>query len=595
MTEDHPPRSTFQYGPQFVGPQQCRFSVWAKSRQRMKLELRQSGTITEHKMVRDDDGFFSVTVDSVKHGDDYRFMLNRTTSRPDPAAHFYCHDVHQWCKVIDHDQYRWEQPDWKGLEKKDLILYELHIGTFTPQGTFLSAIDRLDELASLGVTAIELLPVAQCPGRWNWGYDGVGLFSVANNYGTPDHLKKLVDACHRRGLAIILDVVYNHLGPEGNYLSEFGPYFTSKHHTPWGSALNFDDTDCEYVRQFMSANVRHWIERFRFDGLRLDAVHFMFDDSEKPIQIEIAETFDALRTSEQRNLHMIGETNVHNAELVKSTSRHGTGFDIVWADGIMHSLLNVAQPGLDVCHRDHSKETDPGLALQQGFLYENFPYERHDAGRRADLGSFVIGLQNHDTVGNHPLGKRVHQLGSVEFQTAASALYLLYPAVPMLFMGEEFACEHPFLFFVEFSDPRVRDSVEKGRASEFPEMHKTKGVSPLDPQTFYQSKIGPKVDGDESLWQWYQNIISIRKRFSGSGLLISDHLRVESDAALGLFQLIYNDGSQQLSVNVRLAQQDVTSPRVDLNHPGEVLLATHSDTATIGNNEVVILYSERPV
>lgn len=595
MPEIQSNQSTFQYGPQFVGPQQCRFSVWAKSRQRMKLELRQSGNVTEHKMVRDDDGFFSVTVKGVQHGDDYRFMLNRTTSRPDPAAHFYAHDVHGWCKVIDHDQYSWQHGDWKGLEKKDLILYELHIGTFTQQGTFLSAIDRLDELVSLGVTAIELLPVAQCPGRWNWGYDGVGLFSVANNYGTPDHLKKLIDACHQRGLAIILDVVYNHLGPEGNYLSEFGPYFTSNHHTPWGSALNFDDTDRQYVRQFMSANVRHWIERFRFDGLRLDAVHFMFDDSEKPIQIEIAETFDALRTSQQRHLHMIGETNVQNAGLVKSTSPHGTGFDIVWADGIMHSLLNVAQPGLDVCHRDHSKETDPGLALQQGFLYENFPYERHDNGQRADLGSLVIGLQNHDTVGNHPLGKRVHQLGCVEFQTAAAALYLLYPAVPMLFMGEEFACDHPFLFFVEFSDPRVRDSVEKGRASEFPEMHKTKGVSPLDPQTFYQSKIGPKDEGDQALWQWYQDIISIRKRFSGSGLLTSDHLRVESNAALGLFQLIYNDGNQQLSVNARLAQRDITSPRVELNQPGGVLLATHTDTATIGNNEAVILYSDHPV
>ena len=589
MPETQPNQTSFQFGPKFLRPQQCRFSVWAKSRKRMTLELKQAGETTQHKMHRDEAGFFSVTVDGVKHGDDYRFMLNRTTSRPDPAAHYYTHDVHGWCKVIDHDQYQWQQTDWQGIQKKDLVIYELHIGTFTEKGTFLSTIDRLDELVDLGVTAIELLPLAQCPGRWNWGYDGVGLFSVANNYGTPDHLKQLIDACHERGLAIILDVVYNHLGPEGNYVSEYGPYFTAKHHTPWGSAWNFDDVDNQYVRHFMTENVRLWIQEYRFDGLRLDAVHFMFDDSAEPIQIQIAKTFDDLRDSEQRHLHMIGETNVHNASLVKSTSPHGTGFDIVWADAIMHSLLNIAQPGLDVCHRDHAQKTDAGLALQQGFLYENFPYERHDKGQRADLGSFVIGLQNHDTVGNHPLGKRIQQLGCSAFHRSAAALYLLYPAVPMLFMGEEFACENPFLFFVEFSDPRVRDSVEKGRASEFPEMHKTAGVSPLDPQTFFKSKIGSKDDGDVGIWDWYQKLIALRKRFRETGLLFSEHLRVESDSNHHYYQLIYEDENQKLSVHVNLAEKDADDHRIEIQDDGEVLLATHTATNTIGNNEVVIV------
>ena len=591
MPETQPNQTNFQFGPKFIQPQQCRFSVWAKSRNRMKLELKQAGEITEHKMERDDDGFFSVTVENVKHGDDYRFILNRSKTRPDPAAHYYTNDVHGWCKIIDHDQYQWQQPDWKGIEKKDLVLYELHIGTFTEKGTFLSTIDRLDELVKLGVTAIEILPVAQCPGRWNWGYDGVGLFSVANNYGTPDHLKQLIDACHARGLAIILDVVYNHLGPEGNYVSEFGPYFTAKYHTPWGSAWNFDDVDNQYVRRFITENVRLWIQEYQFDGLRLDAVHFMFDDSEKPIQIQIAETFDDLRESEQRHLHMIGETNVQNSSLVKSTSPHGTGFDIVWTDAIMHSLLNIAQPGVDVCHRDHGQKTDPGLALQQGFLYENYPYERHDNGQRADLHSFVIGLQNHDTVGNHPLGKRIQQLGCPAFHQAAAALCLLYPAVPMLFMGEEFACENPFLFFVEFSDPRVRDSVEKGRATEFPEMHKIKGVSPLDPQTFFKSKIGSKDDGNLEIWAWYQKLIALRKRFRNSGLLVSENLRVESDGDNHYYQLIYENENKRLSVHVKLAEKDTVDHRSEIQNAGEVLLSTHTATNTIGKNEVVIVLS----
>ncbi len=590
MPETQPHQTNFQFGPHFTGHGQCRFTLWSPARKRMTLELKQSGEIRAHKMDRDEDGFFSVTVDGVAHGDDYRFRLNSTTFRPDPAARFYASDVHRWCKVIDQDQYRWQQTDWQGTSKEDLVIYELHVGTFTQQGTFLSAIERLNELVELGVTGIELLPVAQCPGRWNWGYDGVGLFSVANNYGTPDHLKQLVDACHERGLAIILDVVYNHLGPEGNYLSEYGPYFTDRHHTPWGAAWNFDDVDNRFVRAFIIENARMWIEQYRFDGLRLDAVHFMFDDSPKPIQIEIAETFDLLRISEQRHLHMIGETNVQNAELVKSTSPHRTGFDIIWADAIMHTLLNIAQPGLDLCHRDHSKKTDPGLALEQGHLYENFPYQRHDTGQRADLHSFVIGLQNHDTVGNHPLGKRVHQLGTPAFQRAAAALYLLYPAVPMLFMGEEFACDHPFLFFVEFGDPRVRESVARGRASEFPEMHKTKGVSPLAPQTFFQSKIGKKNDGCAVTWRWYKKIIAIRKRFRRLGLLTSENLQVEFNADNGYFRLIYTYENQRLSVHVKLAEDDAQDHRIAIDSTGEVLLASHAVVETIGNNQTVVLF-----
>jgi len=339
-----------------------------------------------------------------------------------------------------------------------------------------------------------------------------------------------------------------------------------------------------------------WIEDYHFDGLRLDAVHFMFDDSPTPLSIDVGHQFDRLRKPAGRHLHLIGETNVHNASLVKSSSPHGTGFDAVWSDCLMHSLLGIAQPGLDLCHRKHNGAIDAARALHQGFLYENYPYERHDAGQRADLHSFVVGLQNHDTVGNHPQGRRLKQLASAEFQAAAAALYMLYPAIPMLFMGEEFACENPFLFFVEFGDPRVCDSVEKGRASEFPEMLKMVGVSPLDPAAFTRSKIGPRSAGDTQMWSWYQSLIALRKRFRRSGLLHGDRLVVDADPKLGLFRLVYAHQGETLKVIVRLGESKVEAEPVKVSDPREVLLATGENTeifdGMLAPNEAVVFFEK---
>ncbi len=507
-------------------------------------------------MERSEDGWFSITVDDIAHGDAYRFRINEEKSRPDPAAHWFESSVHQWNRAVDHGDFHWQSTNWKGIAKRDLIIYELHIGTFTEDGTFLSAIERLDELIELGITAIEILPVAQCPGRWNWGYDGVGLFAAQNTYGSPHDLKTFVDACHSKGLAVVLDVVFNHLGPEGNYLSEFAPFFTNKRKTPWGDALNFDGQDCQHVRAFMSQCAVHWIEHYRFDGLRVDAVHFMFDDSDMPISMAVTKAVDDYAATIDREVHLIGETNVRNASLTRETSTHGTGFDAVWSDGMMHCTLSIGQPGLDLCHRDHSGAKDLQIALQQGFLYENFPYERHDLGQRADLDSFVIGFQNHDTVGNHPLGHRIHQLASREFQMASAALYLLYPAIPMIFMGEEFACDDPFMFFVDFKDPWVCEGVEKGRASEFPELNeKLGGLSPLDPQSFQKSKLRPFGDGDVEMRNWYRNLIELRKKMRACGLLDQANLTVDAEAENGLFVLRYEDQTNgKLTVAVRLGE-----------------------------------------
>lgn len=590
------------FGPRRLANGQWNFYLWARKPKTVDLLIQNGNRLRSFQMEKMSDGMFVAEVpaaESLKHGDEYCFRINQREKRPDPAARYYTSNVHGWCQLVDHDQYAWQTPDWKGVGKEGLAIYELHLGTFTQKGTFLAAIDRLDELKSLGITAIELLPVAQSPGKWNWGYDGVGLFAVENTYGTPDDLKQLVDACHQRGMAIIMDVVYNHLGPEGNYLSEFGPYFTRKHHTPWGSAWNFDDRHNGHVRQFMNANARMWIEDYRFDGLRLDAVHFMFDDSDRPMSIEIGETFDALRESTGRTLHLIGETNVHNGSLMKSSSPHGTGFDALWSDCLMHSVLGIAQPGLDLCHRVHHGAVDAAIGLHQGFIHENYPYERHDAGERADLHSFVVGMQNHDTVGNHPQGRRIHELGSKPFQAAAAALYLLYPAIPMLFMGEEFCCDHPFLFFVDFGDPRVNESVERGRATEFPEMKKMVGVSPLDPESFRRSKIGHAEDGDTRMWQWYQSLLGLRRRLQQADWIHKDRMEVECNVEAGLFQYHYQCDGGTVTVASRLVQPseaDGLEPvPVAAEADAKVLLWSESETrefdGKLGGNEAVVLMS----
>ena len=553
------------------------FQAWAPKCKTLELETGDSQT--PRPMKRSDNGWFEISVDDVRHGDAYRFRLNGNTSRPDPAAYQFESSVHDWNIAVDHNRFKWKASDWKGIPKRDLIIYELHIGTFTESCTFLSAIERIDELVDLGINTIEVLPVAQCPGRWNWGYDGVGIFAVQNTYGTPDDFKSFIDACHQKGVAVILDVVFNHLGPEGNYLSEFAPYFTKKRKTPWGDALNFDDENSEHVRSFMSQCAVHWIENYNLDGLRIDAVHFMFDDSDFPVSMAVTKAVDDFAKTVDREVHLIGETNVRNASLTKGTSPHGTGFDAVWSDGMMHCALSIGQPGLDLCHRDHDGAKDLQLALQQGFLYENFPYERHDSGNQADLDSFVIGFQNHDTVGNHPLGHRIHQLASSEFQKAAAALYLLYPAIPMIFMGEEFASDDPFLFFVDFKDPWVRDGVEKGRASEFPELNaKLDGLSPLSAESFSRSKLRPCDKGDIEMRAWYSELIALRKRMRTSGLINQANLKVDSQIEDGIFLLNYeNDANEKLTVASRLVAPELAKKAqpVELILPGKVVLDSH--------------------
>ena len=453
--------------------------------------------------------------------------------------------------------FSWTDSDWQGVPRHSLVIYELHIGAFTEPGTFRAAAARLDELIDLGITAIELMPVADCAGRWNWGYDGVCLFAPNRNYGTTDDLKFLVNTAHAKGLAVILDVVYNHLGPEGNYLAEAGPYLSRRHSTVWGSAPNFDDPKYGLeLRRFFIANAINWLDEYHFDGLRVDAVHCMKDDSEFHVITELSQVVRSWSILAKRSPLLIAETNVFDPEMLRPISHGGTEFDAQWCDDFLHSVFAIVRPGEHLCHRRYEAGADLDQTLRWGYVHEGtFREERGrvQPGASAEVSGLVYSIQHHDFIGNHPLGKRLHQLTSGETQRAASALLLLLPSIPMLFMGEEFCCENPFQFFVDFGDAGLRTAVVEGRKREYPQHDWSTGVLPTDAAAFHDSKIGSVLNGDREMRAWYRDLLAHRKRWIGSGILQQRHLMVDSCVETGLFVLCYRTDLSCVTVAVRLS------------------------------------------
>ena len=470
----------FRLGATPVTHNRTHFRVWAPKHKDIRVEVIDGEfEPRRHSLVRDNHGFFASNVHGAPAHARYRYLLDGERSRPDPASRYQPDGVHGASEIIHPDAFPWTDIGWKGVYKRDLIIYELHLGAFTKDGTFRAAIERLGELVDLGVTAVELMPVAQSPGKWNWGYDGVDLFAVRNTYGEPDDFRSFVDACHQNGLAVILDVVYNHVGPEGNYLADFGPYFSNEHRTPWGEAFNFDGRHAEHVREFIIENAIRWLDEYHLDGLRLDAVHFMHDLRTPNILNEIRAAVSDYAAKADRMIHLIAETNVYDADLLESDGNKAA-YDAAWCDCLMHSVYSHALPDLQLSHRIYRGGDDLAEVLQHGFLYcfSGGKQTRVGAERRRDLSpeagpppiaSFVTALQTHDGVGNHPHGKRLHHLTSKAFQRAAAALTMLYPGIPLIFMGEECASEAVFPFFADFEDPELRRAVDKGRENEHPQ------------------------------------------------------------------------------------------------------------------------------
>ena len=429
--------------------QPCEFFAWAPRAKRVDIRLL-SPVAETLPMTRLEGGYWHLSADGIPPGTDYAYRLDDSLERPDPASFFQPQGVHGPSRIVDHASFAWSHRNWRGLPLEELVIYELHVGTFTPEGTFDAIIPRLGALRDLGITALELMPVAQFPGSCNWGYDGASPFAVQNSYGGPEGLKTLVDACHGHGLAVILDVVYNHLGPEGNYLRDFGPYFTDRYRTPWGEAVNFDGPGSDEVRRYFIANALYWLDVYQIDCLRLDAVHAIFDFSAKPFLQELAEQVRAFAGETGRHCLLIAESDLNDVRVIRPPEQGGYGLHAQWNDDFHHALHALLTSETQGYYRDFGRLEDLAAAYREGFVYDwrYSPYRRRRHGSSsADRPGcqLVVCSQNHDQTGNRPAGERLIELAGFEAAKLAAAAVLFAPAVPWLFMGEEYGETAPFL------------------------------------------------------------------------------------------------------------------------------------------------------
>lgn len=467
------------------------------------------------------DAWWAGTVADAVAGTDYQFVLDGGAALPDPRSPWQPDGVDGPSRIVDHSSFQWTDDGWQPGPLSAAIIYELHIGTFTPGGTFDSTIDRLDYLRQLGVTHIEFMPVNEFPGEWGWGYDGVDLYAPHHCYGGPEALKRLVDACHARGLAAILDVVYNHLGPSGNYLSQFGPYFTRKHTTPWGEAVNLDDAGSTEVRRFFCDNALMWLRDYHFDGLRLDAVHALIDSSAVHLLEQLATEVDALEASTGRHKFLIAESDLNEPRVVRPREAGGYGVAAQWSDDLHHTIHSVVTGETAGYYEDFGGMDQVGKAVQDVFVYDG-TYSKHRGrvhGRPVGSLSrthFLGYIQTHDQVGNRAQGERITSLTSLGRAKIAAAIYLTSPFIPMIFMGEEFGASTPFQYFTHHSEPELAKAVSEGRRKEFAKFGwRPEDVpDPQDPETFQRSKLKWDEIGEpphRELLDWYQALIQLRR------------------------------------------------------------------------------------
>jgi maltooligosyltrehalose trehalohydrolase len=531
-------------GASFLGDDRTRFLVWTPLARKVEVHLLAPRERVV-PMELGERGYYHAVVDGIEPGSLYLYRLDENAERSDPASRFQPQGVHGPSEVVS-PHFDWEDVGWTGLSLQEYTIYELHVGTFTPEGTFDAVIPQLDELTELGITAIELMPVAQFPGARNWGYDGVYPFAVQDSYGGPEGLKRLVNACHKLGLAVVLDVVYNHLGPEGNCLTEFGPYFTDRYKTPWGAALNFDGPHSDGVRRFFIENALYWVTEFHIDALRLDAVHAIVDHSAVPFVEELAEAVHQRAKQLNRRVHVIAESNLNDARLIRSPELGGYGLDALWNEDFHHCLHTLLTGERTGYYQDFGEFGQLVKAFREGFVYSGqySPYRRHRHGsssRDVPAEKLVVFAQNHDQVGNRMLGERLSQLVPFEELKLAAGVVLLSPFVSLLFMGEEYGETAPFQYFVSHSHPELVEAVRRGRRREFEAFEWKNG--PPDPQdegTFLRAKLnrGPRGKGHHGvLFAFHKELFRLRKSIAALANLSKEHTEVlgyEKDQVLFL-------------------------------------------------------------
>jgi maltooligosyltrehalose trehalohydrolase len=498
-----------------------RWRLWAPRARRVELVLIDGGRRQAIGMQPDGAGYFQHTEGGIAEGQRYAYRLDNGPERPDPASLWQPDGIHAASAVLRPERFAWSDHGWHGVPREDLVFYELHVGSFTPEGTFDAVVPRLDSLRELGVTAVEIMPVAQFPGSRNWGYDGVHLYAPQNTYGGPHGLQRLVNACHVRGLAIFLDVVYNHLGPEGNYLHEFGPYFSERYRVPWGPTFNFDGAGSDPVRDYILGNVRLWIGTYRFDGLRLDATHAIFDNRPVHILRDIKVAADEAAARLGRRACVVAEDLRNEPRLLDVPQRRGYGMDAEWNDDFHHALHALLTGERGGYYTDYGRPADLVKALERVFVldgvYSQFRGRRWGAPALGLPGDrFVASIQNHDLVGNRARGDRLSTLVGPAALRLAASLLLLAPRLPLLFMGEEYGEENPFLFFCSFLDRRLVENVRQGRRRDYAAFMQGEVPDPQAESTFAASRLTwswPEGSPRAGLRRLYRDLLVARRRW----------------------------------------------------------------------------------
>ncbi|WP_353068409.1 malto-oligosyltrehalose trehalohydrolase [Tunturibacter empetritectus] len=563
------------------------FTVWAPGASKVGVKI---GDATYPMNGPDEHGWWRASVEQAGPGTDYGFVIGDDPKAwPDPRSEWQPDGVHGLSRVYDREAFQWSDRSWSAPALSHAVIYELHVGTFTPGGTFDSTIERLGYLVELGITHVELMPVAAFPGGQGWGYDGVALFAVTEQYGGPDGLKRLVDACHARGLAVLLDVVYNHFGPVGNYSGKYGPYITERHHTPWGGAINFEGEGSDEVRRFFCDNALMWMREYHIDGLRLDAVHEYIDRSAVHFMEQLSSEVKALSEKLRRRLVLIAESDLNDPRVVTRVESGGYGMDAQWSDDFHHALFTVltAEEEGKGYYSDFGTMAKLAKSLTKNFVQDGTysQYRRRSHGRPADELSphhFLGYIQNHDQVGNRAIGDRVDQTVGFDRAKVAAALVLTAPFLPMIFQGEEYAASTPFLYFADHEDPEMAKAVKNGRRSEFAAFgwNPEEIPDPENVETFLRSKLNWEEvhEGRHAeMLDWYRRLIELRR---GSVAL--------NDGAVGHVKAVFDEERRWLVFErgAVMLMCNLGAEKVELPHSrrAQLLLASKAEVVVKGDS-----------
>ncbi len=573
-----------------------RFEVWAPLAESVAVEVAK----VTYPLKKTERGYWAADVEQAQHGMDYGYILDGEQPIPDPRSQWQPDGVNGFSRILDHNSFEWHDQAWQAPPFAKAVVYELHLGTFTPEGTLDSAISKLDYLKDLGITHVEVLPLASSPGERGWGYDGVALFAPQESYGGPDAVKRFIDAAHGKGLAVINDVVYNHFGPTGNYTGKYGPYITESHKTPWGGAVNLEEEGSSEVRRFFCDNVLMWLRDYHFDGLRLDAVTAYIDRSAVHLLEQMADETKALGAELGKHFFLVAESDLGDPRVVRAKEAGGYGLEAQWSDDFHHALWTVLTGDLKGYYSDFGSIAQLATAMEEVFVFQGqySDYRKRNHGRPVhDLPGyrFLGYIQNHDQIGNRAVGDRLSDLVSPGKVKIAAALVLLAPFVPMIFQGEEFAASTPFLYFTDHEDLELGTAVSEGRKQEFGSF----GWAPEEipdpqlPDTFQRSKLNWQETGETShadILDWYKKLIALRKssRPLLDGNMRDSHVRFDEEARW----LVLQRGPYQVICN--LAEKPAT---ISLLTTGKVLLASDSShklqekQVELGPESVVIVES----